>query len=668
MSTHLGDIGLQRGGVQLGLSVGFSPPVPPAAPPAPPSGIRASSGSAGGPPRLPVVRLMGVELQAVTEKQAIDHILDEIALGRGGAVVTPNLDIVRRCTKDLPFAALVSESEVVVADGMPLVWASRLQGTPLPQRVAGSDLIKSLSAEAARRGRSIFLLGGSPGTAEGAAAVLKANSPGLSVVGTYCPPLGFEEKPHEISRLVSTIQNARPDIVWVALGSPKQELLIDRIREILPGTWWLGVGVSFSFLTGHVRRAPRWLQKIGLEWTHRLYQEPRRLFKRYVMVGIPFASRLFASALSHRFTAERGAMEGHRYRGRNRPHNGHRSLARLENAPLPQSETQILGDPNADSGILSLPGSPTARTTLNVPRADLATRRSLSRLKSVILLGGRVRETPLTLSINRSLLDLPLDDSNTLLSHWLTHASDLANFAGLGQLAVRVMVDHKGPEPLIGNANYAGPLTVERDRSSYRGTGGLLADITSEYDDDDYILVANANQIMLDPLHAIAAALDHKRGDVNLVSHRDGTATTLMLLSVKTLRDVSDVGYVDMKEQALPRIAGQFAVRVVHCRQPTGLPIRTLENYINGLKQYHRRLQHGRARKNPLGEDFGRHFAIVEPGAQVPKSAYLHDSVVLRDAIVGSGAAVIRSLVCGGAAIPADSQVIDQMRTRTLLR
>ncbi|MGH7214615.1 MAG: WecB/TagA/CpsF family glycosyltransferase, partial [Tepidisphaeraceae bacterium] len=108
---------------------------------------------------FPMIELHGVELHAVTERQVLDYILSELDAGRGGTVVTPNLDHLRRCTRDVTFGAMVAEADLVVADGMPLVWASRLQRTPLPQRVAGSDLISTLSAAAAGRGRSIFLLG-----------------------------------------------------------------------------------------------------------------------------------------------------------------------------------------------------------------------------------------------------------------------------------------------------------------------------------------------------------------------------------------------------------------------------------------------------------------------------------------------------------------------------
>ena len=121
---------------------------------------------------LPTIRLHGIELNAITEARCVEHVLDELDAGNGGVLVTPNLDHLRRCASDLTFNALLDEASIVVADGMPLVWASRIQRTPLPERVAGSDLISSLRAGAARRGHSIFLLGGAPGSAEAAARVL----------------------------------------------------------------------------------------------------------------------------------------------------------------------------------------------------------------------------------------------------------------------------------------------------------------------------------------------------------------------------------------------------------------------------------------------------------------------------------------------------------------
>lgn len=270
------------------------------------SSLTSSLATAATPPRaavessLPEVHLAGVRLHALTEKQAIAHILGALARGRGGRVVTPNLDHLRRASTDPDFAGLVAEADLVLADGMPLVWASRLQGTPLPERVAGSTLVDTLAAAAAEHGRSLFLLGGAPGAAEGAARELQQRYPSLRIVGTFCPPFGFENDPEELARLEAAVIGANPDIVYVALGSPKQEKLTRRLAPLLPQAWWLGVGISLSFLAGDVRRAPAWVQRLGLEWAHRLAQEPGRLARRYLVQGLPFGIRLLVGALFYR--------------------------------------------------------------------------------------------------------------------------------------------------------------------------------------------------------------------------------------------------------------------------------------------------------------------------------------------------------------------------------
>ena len=245
---------------------------------------------------LPVVRLRGLAFHAISEQQCIEAICRDLADGRGGWVITANLDHLRRALVDPSYRALCDEADLLVADGMPLVWASRIQGTPLPQRVAGSSLVSTLSQQAASEARSIYLLGGDPGTAEAAGEVLKTRYGGLRIAGSFCPPFGFEKDESQVCKMIETLVHAQPDIVYVALGSPKQELLIARIREHLPQAWWIGVGISFSFLTGDVRRAPRWMQVTGLEWVHRLVQEPRRLARRYLIEGVPFAITLLLSA------------------------------------------------------------------------------------------------------------------------------------------------------------------------------------------------------------------------------------------------------------------------------------------------------------------------------------------------------------------------------------
>lgn len=253
----------------------------------------------------PTITLLSTPIHRVTSREAVDHIIAAARSGTGGWVVTPNLDILRRLVTDKTFARLCEPATLRLPDGMPLVWASRLQKTPLPERVTGSDLILPLAAEASKHGLSIYLLGGNPNAATNAAGVLRAKHPTLHIAGTLCPDMGFEKDPAQIASIRAQVVASNPDIVLVALGSPKQENLIQELRPALPNAWFLGIGISFSFLSGEVSRAPKWMQKSGLEWLHRLASDPKRLFVRYIIHGIPFAIRLLlASWLKGRRTTE----------------------------------------------------------------------------------------------------------------------------------------------------------------------------------------------------------------------------------------------------------------------------------------------------------------------------------------------------------------------------
>jgi N-acetylglucosaminyldiphosphoundecaprenol N-acetyl-beta-D-mannosaminyltransferase len=244
------------------------------------------------------VSLMSVELDSLTEAEVLERVGAALDREEGGWIMPVNLDVLRQLHRDTSLREMAARADVVLADGMPLVWASRMCGTPVPERVAGSDLVSSLPRVAATRGASVFLLGGDPGVAEAAADCLSERIPKLRVAGTLCPERGFERDPERLREITAAVAAAKPSVVLVGLGFPKQERLIEHLRVALPQAWFVCVGISFSFLCGSVRRAPRWMQATGLEWLHRVAQEPRRLTKRYLIHGLPFAARLLIATIT----------------------------------------------------------------------------------------------------------------------------------------------------------------------------------------------------------------------------------------------------------------------------------------------------------------------------------------------------------------------------------
>jgi N-acetylglucosaminyldiphosphoundecaprenol N-acetyl-beta-D-mannosaminyltransferase len=252
--------------------------------------------------------IMGLPFHRLDNPTLVRVFLDGVRERNGGWIVTPNLDILRQFKTCPDSRRLILAASHRVADGQPIVWASLLVGRPVPGRVPGSDLVLSLPEAAARAGLSVFLLGGNPGIAAAAAARLEARCPGLGQVGSYCPPYGFEEDPRELAKIKKALKVARPALVLIGLGFPKQERLIRLLRSELPETWFVGVGISLSFLAGEQPRAPAALQRLGLEWLHRLVHEPRRLFRRYVVHGLPFGLRLLAWAVTERLLGHRRAL------------------------------------------------------------------------------------------------------------------------------------------------------------------------------------------------------------------------------------------------------------------------------------------------------------------------------------------------------------------------
>jgi len=244
-------------------------------------GERASR-EAGDRPSRTRIRIGQLWIDAVTFDEALDEIAILVRSRCGGMVFTPNVDHVMIAETRADFRDAYERASLSLADGMPLLWASRLLGTPLPEKVSGSDLVTPLAALAAKHDWAVYLLGGAPGVADTAAARLHERY-GVRIVGCDAPTITLEGGEAEDRPIVERIRNARPDLVLVAFGAPKQELWMRRVLPDIQPAVAVGVGASLDFVAGTMRRAPRWVSSLGFEWLYRLGQEPRRLWRRYLV-------------------------------------------------------------------------------------------------------------------------------------------------------------------------------------------------------------------------------------------------------------------------------------------------------------------------------------------------------------------------------------------------
>jgi N-acetylglucosaminyldiphosphoundecaprenol N-acetyl-beta-D-mannosaminyltransferase len=242
------------------------------------------------------LRIGRVWVDALSFRGALREIERLIDSGKGGAVYTPNVDHVIKAESNPAFRRAYEHASLSLADGMPLVWVGRLLGCPLPERVAGSELLGPLLERAAQRKWAVYLLGGAPGVAKAASDML-IRERGVNVVGWDDCQIGMDGS-DGTGASIARAQAAKPDLILVALGPPKQELWIDLASERVRPAVSFGIGAGLDFLTGRHRKAPRWMSRVGLEWFFRLMQEPRRLWRRYLVESTRFIPIVLATRLS----------------------------------------------------------------------------------------------------------------------------------------------------------------------------------------------------------------------------------------------------------------------------------------------------------------------------------------------------------------------------------
>ncbi|MEM0913098.1 MAG: hypothetical protein AAGB29_11780 [Planctomycetota bacterium] len=259
------------------------------------------------------------------------------------------------------------------------------------------------------------------------------------------------------------------------------------------------------------------------------------------------------------------------------------------------------------------------------------------------------------------MIDLPVTPDETILDYWQHELVDVALSRSLTSLSVRVMVDRGGLKPTLRGSEPPLQMRLEEDPYDYRGTGGLISDLAREYEDDDELLMINGSALPIERLVAMVDRLESIDADVAILASETGEPGGLLRLRCGAFRGIKPVGFVDLKEQALPQVASVYNVQVVRMAGVGGGSIRTLPSYVNALRAFTGRRRGDRGSWGPWREDWRSTFGLVENGATVDDTAVIHDSVVLRGATVGRGAAIVRSVVAGGATVPAKTAIVDRV-------
>ena len=227
------------------------------------------------------IRFMNTYIDNITKDEAVEYIEECICNKKISQVITPNVDQIVRMETDKYFQEICNNAELLLVDGTPLMWIGKFYNKPFKEKICGSDLVPELCEVAAKKGYKVFLLGAAPGVAALAAQKLTEKYNGLNIAGTYSPPLGFEKDNEELEKINKMLLESEADMLFVGMGVPKQDIFIyeNMSKYKIPVSF--SIGGTIDFIAGKQKRAPKWINKIGMEWFYRFLCNPKRLFKRY---------------------------------------------------------------------------------------------------------------------------------------------------------------------------------------------------------------------------------------------------------------------------------------------------------------------------------------------------------------------------------------------------
>lgn len=229
------------------------------------------------------MNFLNIQVDNLNMNEAVNRIDELITANKNSYVVTPNVDHIVKIEQDNEFREIYKNADLILTDGMPLIWISKFKKNPIKEKVSGSDLFPKVCELASKKNYKIFLLGADEGVGEIAAQKLTEKYKGLNICGTYSPKFGFENDPEEIDKIIKIVNKNKPHILAVGLGAPKQEKFIYKYKDKLNVPVSLAIGATIDFEAGKVKRAPVFFQKMGLEWLYRLAKEPKRMYKRYLI-------------------------------------------------------------------------------------------------------------------------------------------------------------------------------------------------------------------------------------------------------------------------------------------------------------------------------------------------------------------------------------------------